>query len=370
MSKVIYVGNYRDGTGWGNVALNNIIAMDKVGIDVIPRCITFSKNHVILPERVLELESKSSQGADIIIQHTLPPLYQADSRFRTIGFYETETTDISDAMWPKFINQLDEAWVPNEQGKNTSLLSGVTANIEVVPHCLDISQYDPNGHKMHIDELEGTFNFFFVGECVERKNIEALLKAFHSEFHPKENVRLVLKTSLPNVSPDEQVSILSEYTNNIKDKLKIRKKYKGDIIVASRLDRGDYTELLRNAHCFVMPSRGEACCVPALECALLEVPVLYAKDNGMEDYVGLDDNSVEASWQPCYGSIDSLDGLHTSKGQWREISVSDLRDKMRKIFNLHLTDPHSYYDLGVEQKKKASQFSHENIGEIIKEKLS
>jgi len=32
--KVLYIGHYRDGTGWGNAAVNNILAMDAAGIDV------------------------------------------------------------------------------------------------------------------------------------------------------------------------------------------------------------------------------------------------------------------------------------------------------------------------------------------------
>ena len=40
-AKVLYIGHYKDGTGWGNAALNNILAMDAVGIDVVPRAITY-----------------------------------------------------------------------------------------------------------------------------------------------------------------------------------------------------------------------------------------------------------------------------------------------------------------------------------------
>ena len=41
--KVLYIGHYRDGTGWGNAALNNILSLDAVGIDVVPRAITYEQ---------------------------------------------------------------------------------------------------------------------------------------------------------------------------------------------------------------------------------------------------------------------------------------------------------------------------------------
>ena len=37
--KVLYIGNYRDGTGWANACINNILALDSVGVDVVPRAI-------------------------------------------------------------------------------------------------------------------------------------------------------------------------------------------------------------------------------------------------------------------------------------------------------------------------------------------
>ena len=33
--KVLYISNYKDGTGWGNAATDYILAMDSVGIDVV-----------------------------------------------------------------------------------------------------------------------------------------------------------------------------------------------------------------------------------------------------------------------------------------------------------------------------------------------
>lgn len=372
MNKVIYVGNYRDGTGWGNAALNNILAMDSVGIDVIPRCISFGGNPVIVPEKILELEQKDSGGAEVCIQHTLPPLYHANKNFKNIALYETESDFIGDAMWNKFINLLDEAWVPNQRGLETSHYSGVKIPVEVVPHCLDITQYNRSDDgKIEIPELDGTFNFLFIGEMVERKNLEALLKAFHSEFHPTENARLVIKTSIPNVPPEHQFDIAAEFTTNVKDRLKIRNNYSGDVIICDRIDRVDYLALIKQCHCFVMPSRGEACCIPALEAGALGVPVLYTSNNGMEDYVdvGSRANSILSTKTPCYNSMDTIPDLHTGMGSWQEISVLRLREEMRKIYRTYNQTRPSYDELCEKQRKKSEEFSYEKVGEIIKEKL-
>ena len=44
--KVLYISNYKDGTGWGNAATDYILAMDSVGIDVVCRSISFNGERV------------------------------------------------------------------------------------------------------------------------------------------------------------------------------------------------------------------------------------------------------------------------------------------------------------------------------------
>ena len=52
--KVLYIGNYNDGTGWGNACLNNILALDRAGVDVVPRAITFNNSDTTVNTRIRE----------------------------------------------------------------------------------------------------------------------------------------------------------------------------------------------------------------------------------------------------------------------------------------------------------------------------
>ena len=54
--KVLYIGCYRDGTGWGQAATDYILAMDTAGIDVVPRPIKLNSNQIKVPDRIIELE--------------------------------------------------------------------------------------------------------------------------------------------------------------------------------------------------------------------------------------------------------------------------------------------------------------------------
>lgn len=81
--KILYIGNYNDGTGWGNAALNNILALDSAGVNVVPRAITFNNSNNTTNQRIKQLEAQSERGCDVCIQHTLPNLYHCNTSIKT-----------------------------------------------------------------------------------------------------------------------------------------------------------------------------------------------------------------------------------------------------------------------------------------------
>ena len=183
--KVLYIGNYKDGTGWGNACIGNILAMDSVGIDVVPRAISFEQEDKDYPDRIKELERKfckksDNLDCDVVVQHTLPHLYCYKAGYKNIGFYATESDSYEPSAWQYHANLMDEIWVPSEQNLEAAKKSGVKVPIKVVPHSLDMSIYtETQGAK--IQEMEHYFTFAFIGEFVERKNLRDLVRAFHAK---------------------------------------------------------------------------------------------------------------------------------------------------------------------------------------------
>ena len=90
--KVLYLGYYRDGTGWAKAAQNYILALDSVGIDVVPRYVKLNDINGQIDERISELETKSDKGCDFVIQHLLPHHMDFNGNFKkNIALYVTET---------------------------------------------------------------------------------------------------------------------------------------------------------------------------------------------------------------------------------------------------------------------------------------
>tara|TARA_R110000824_G_scaffold9932_16_gene44176 strand:+ start:861 stop:1949 length:1089 start_codon:yes stop_codon:yes gene_type:complete len=359
--KVLYIGNYKDGTGWANACIGNILAMDSAGIEVIPRSITFEQEDKDYPQRIKELEIKYSKKSDnydcdIVIQHTLPHLYCYDSNYKNIGFFDTESFDFSMTGWQYSCNMMDEIWVPSEQNANAARMSGVTVPIKIVPHSIDISEYqDTNGAK--IQEMQSSFTFGFVGEFIERKNLKALIRAFHMEFDPREPVDIFIKTSKASLEK------VQEFCTHVKNGLKIRKKYKEEIVVAGMLNKQDYVSVLSQVDCFVMPSRGEAFCIPALEAMALGIPCLYTDGVGMDYCLG---QNVKSKPDPCFGAVETLPDLDTASNTWAEIDVLELSRAMRNWYNAENLKSSIRDDC----METAQKYDHKSVGIKIKELLN
>ena len=199
-----------------------------------------------------------------------------------------------------------------------------------------------------------------MGEFVERKNIEILIRAFHTEFDVDEPVNLFIKTSL------QDLSYVQEYCAKIKNGLKLRQKYKEEIIISGHLKKSEYISVLSQCHSFVMPSRGEAFCIPALEAMAIGIPVIYTENTGMSDFcVGTE---VKSRYVSCFGAMSTIPSLYTANNKWLEVDVDDLRIAMRNAYMM------SNSKEGEQQKKeaidKAKMYSHQNIGQQLKELLN
>jgi glycosyltransferase involved in cell wall biosynthesis len=359
-NKVLYIGNYRDGTGWGNACLNNILAMDNVGINVIPRAVSYEARQIDYPERIKQLEAKSSYGCNICIQHVLPHLLSYNANYKNIGFLAVETSPFKLTGWTESLNLMDEIWVPSLECKGHCRMSGVKVPIYVVPHSLNISEYQTHKSIGGIKEIDNTFNFLFIGEFIERKNVKALIQSFHAEFYPEEPVNLVLKTSKANAS------MVQKYCDGIKARMKLRKSYKKEIVLSGMLEDKMYKSIIKQCHRFVMPSRGEAFCIPALESMACGVPVIWTKNTGIDDFgVG---RSVDSTEQPCFGAIDTVPNLDNYGAYWREIDLRGLQFAMREAYMKWKSKEADV--LSKKAMKEATKMDHTIVGKTIKELLN
>lgn len=363
--KVLYIGHYKDGTGWGNAALNNILALDAAGVDVVPRAITYEARDRDYPERIKQLEERVPfirHDCDVVIQHTLPCNYWYDGNYKCIGITTCETSNFKSTGWQHSCNLMDEIWVSSEITKEQTINSGVTKPVKVAPYSLDLSKYqNPTGEK--INTLENSFTFGFVGEFIERKNIKALIQAFHMAFETFENVNLFIKTS------KKDLQFVQDYFKHVRNGLKIRNNYKEEVVVSGIMPEEDYISVLDQVDCFVIPSRGEACCIPSLEAMALGIPSLYTDGIGVDHLFNDAHQKVKSHRVPCFGAMETFQNLDTARSFWYDISVQDLSEKMRTMFKKlqNKETKKTISDMCIDESK---QYSHPAAGKKMKEILN
>jgi glycosyltransferase involved in cell wall biosynthesis len=362
ISKLLYIGNYRDGTGYSEAAIGYLGALVSAGFDVVARPLKLNNHHYPIPDWVAALEDKSANGCEAAIQHCLPHQMEGCSAYkRNVGLFAWETTSFGDSMWAEHLNLMDEVWVINREQARACLVSGVRRPIKIIPHAVDTAkfqtEYSPIRDLAKL-KTKGDFLFYTVGEFNKRKNLSALLRAFHTEFDNYENVQLVIKTS----GNHQEVR---DYCQSIRMGLKLRRQYKDEIIITDRIDEVSMLRLHSTCDCFVTTSYGEAWSLACMDSVGFGNVPIVPNSTGFSAYV--DDEVgflVETTEEPVYAHTDTFEDLYTSNENWRAPNVREVSRKMRQVYEMR--DTPAYLNKRNKCREGARNFSYEAVGSIMK----
>lgn len=370
--KVLWVGNYQEASGWSQAGRDYILSLDAAGVNVVPRPLLITNSQGEVPERIKQLEQQSSQGCECVIQHTVPHLYDFNSRFKkNIGLYVTETSHFKRTTWASRINLMDEAWVCNYQQVQASKDSGVKIPIKVIPHATSIdrfqTKYETNEYLKR--QLRGNFTFYTIGEFSNRKNLTAILRAFHIEFHRNEPVSLVIKAHKSGMSPQQAYGAIANHCTAIKKGVKAYinpESYKTEIIITDRLTDKQILQLHATCDCFVQVSYGEGWSIPAFDAMAMGKTPIVSDSSGYKAYMT---NScgwmVPTHESPCFGIDDTFADMYTGYESVWAVDVSALRKAMREAYeNRELREQKA-----VNGRNRAYEYSYARIGNIMKEAL-
>lgn len=374
--RILYIGVYRDGTGWSNMAINTMMALIRAGADVVARPVKLNtyKAGDNFPPEILAAEHKSGGRFDVVIQNVLPHMFDYSGRIPlNIGYYCTETSRFDGTNWPAYINTMDMAWVCNSQSLRASRISGVNIPLKVVPIACDIQKYQRKYKELSIrNRLGDDFIFYYIGDFNKRKNIPAIIKAFHLEFDVDEPVSLVIKTNIPgnNNNIKTKENVVSEI-NRIKHEMKIYPSldhYKQEIILVGHYTDEEIMRLHASCDCFVCPSYGEAYSLIAFDAMAMGKTPIVTDHTGFLEYMTMKTGwLVDYTDEPVWGmSKGALPTMFTSREMWGAVSIYDLRTCMREAYkNRDLRQKK-----GIEGRKRAYDFTYEKIGKRMIECLS
>jgi glycosyltransferase involved in cell wall biosynthesis len=359
--KILYLNPF-DGTGYGQAAVHNCRALDSVGVDVVCRRLKYNDSPV--DKRIEKLLAKPARGCDIVIQHFLPRDFVYDGHYsQCIGHFALET-DRLNTSWTDRCNMMDSIWVINKQMENDCKKS-LKVPTKVIPHAADMQRYQQSYPR--ISEIPSTlFTFYFIGELNRRKNLAALLKAFHLEFDLTEPVQLVLKTNKPGLNPQQCLEATQQYCNEIKKGMKLGS-CKEELIITDFLSDTDLLRLHSTCDCFVSPSYGEAWGECSFDAMAMGKTPIYTGWGGFCDYLSEESGYPVAAYaEPAFGMMETLDDLYTSRENWFSVFLFDLRQKMRMAYE-NKKQRERKAEVGI---KRAYDFSYEKVGQLMMEALN
>jgi glycosyltransferase involved in cell wall biosynthesis len=370
---VLYVGPYRQRDSMGLTSRNHLKAISAKYNNLTARPIYFrSHDQFFNDQKILELEYNSYETYDIVIQHTIPGcLFRNKAYKKNIGIISVESHNLNDSQIISNINTMDEIWVSTNYEKNILIKSGVSRTIKIIPPSLDIDLIKTfDDHKLEFHPIvNNMFKFYFIGEYLDRKNIEDLIVSFNLAFSYDEPVCLVLKTGIDTMNPIQSKKVIEEDIQKIKKKLRIGNKYKQEIIITDYLSYKDKIGLHNACDCFISPSYGESFCKSAIEAMILGKTPIFNTNTAMRDY--LDDSCafpVKSHKTPVIVSNGILGkdfDTPSANEYWYKIDIYDLIDKMTEIYKMHKSKDIKLTKKIDQGKLNSNIFSFEETGKKI-----
>ena len=368
-NKVLCIGHFRESSGWSEAAKHTVLAMDYAGIDVVIRSIKLDGEDGIHP-RLQELENRSTQGCDTVIQFVLPHFYEYSSVFKkNIGYFDGEGSDFHKCGWDYRTNLMDEIWVPNRRLKQ---ILSKTKEVRVVHHAHDIVPY---GKRYKPLIKNDSYKFYCIIDFVNRKNLKGLLQAFHSEFNYRENVDMVIKLSKSGLQKDDIQQEFSKVNDEVCRKLnkhKDKRMYNEVFLLTKRLSDDGLHALHSTCDCYVSLSHGEAWNYPLADAVFHGNETIASNIEGHKEYIPLSSGIlINGTDEPAEG-FDSIPNYQTCEDDWFVPSVNEARKAMRQKFNE--SQPTPGFQKLREGKSKGNrelvhQFSYSAVGNKIKELL-
>lgn len=370
--KILYIGHYKEGSGWSKAAIDLILAMDSVGIDVTCRNIKLTSKNAEIPNRVLQLENKPLVGIDVCIQHVLPHHIVGTSKFKkNIACYIGESNTLKYNNWLSNLKLVDEIWLPNQTLISNFIKDGInSASLKYIPYAFDLSRYrNKTTNRVDFGPKNSTFKFYYIADLNERKNIESVIKCFHSEFHRYEPVSLVLKIKKFGINPIELRKHISNICDSIKKTLRIYpsiEDYHKEIIIADEMSEKEIDILHHSCDCLVNTTHGEGWSIPAFDAMCFGKTPICGNEGGPKEFIkDIDCGKLISGVRGiCEHSDPAFPNIFTGRESWFIPDEEEIKSAMRY-----------YYENkdSIDRTKglaSAEEFSYASVGNKIKELLN
>jgi glycosyltransferase involved in cell wall biosynthesis len=344
---IIYKGPFRDAGGYAKMNREIVKSLCSNNINVkIDEITSASKKKELDIDYLFKLTDKINESENndkFSITGALPQFPNSGKFKKNILFtmMETETID------KKFIekcNMFQEVWVPCEWNFKSFKEFGLKRSIKKITLGVDIDLYKPKEREERED-----FIFLSVFGWSLRKGYDILLRAFIRKFKDEDNVKLIIFSRLWGSESFHKKEVITNTIKKICLSEKIEFNPEKIVFIGNGIEEKEMPNLYNHADCFVLPTRGDAWCLPAIEAGACEIPVISTNYGGQTEFLN-EENSFLIKTEgfencSCLGleNISSYYSKDTKIVKLGEESIKDLMEKMDFVYkNYNIAKSKSY----------------------------
>ena len=337
--KLLYIGTYKEPSGWGDAARTDLLALAK-SFDVVARPVVYSGG-VTHPE-IEKLESKSTIGVTQVFQYCLPTEYDMYGRMPHYGYCEIESSDLSYSKWPEFFNRVNMILTPNKDA--TLVKSNSRVKITHLPHAINTIKFKKDYPITKIKEANGTFKFLCIAEAIPRKNLEGLIESYYTTFDPTEPVSLIIKTNRN----------IDKIIEGVQNKVKLYPNkvfYQKIIVVSERINDAQMMGLYKYCDCYINTSMGESWCLPLVNAIGFNKPIVTTVGGGPSDLIENYPNviPVNSVYINCHHG-NGIEWYQNSRDHWFAPNMLNLSKGMRAALTMNIEENSNVLDEYSEEK--------------------
>jgi len=320
-------------SGYSYVARKLLLELYKLGVDVHLIERQMDRMRLDLPKEQLdifkEMWKKESDKSVPYLRYGTPVVWSTiPDHERNMLMFVWEN-DALPPMWKHFIVPYDEYVTVNDfVGDMIKDVIGTAPKpIHIVPHGVDTNIFYPDKPMFKFDDNK--FIFLAVGQWIKRKSFEELLRAYFLEFKGNEDVVLLLKT----YGNDNSFFTMKSIENAIK-RMSFDMGIKNPphvVVIGQMFTEDGMRRLYNSANCFILPSKGEAWCLPYLQSMACGIPVIAQKYGGHLTYLNSNNSFLI---EPETFALSNGEGWYAPvQGlRWAVPSIDNIRKMMRYVY--------------------------------------
>lgn len=320
-----------DNSGYGHAMVEYTMSMAAVGVDVVPRYVKMSNASEEIPPEIEEWSKKDLNNVDAVFQYNLPDQWSYKSGVKNIGGYAYETNGLPNNGWRSHLELMDSIVVlSTHHRENIEKCYGASVGRKTftIPCSLDTDKFNKEYRPLDFNLPRNCVKFYTIGEFTKRKNYVMLISAYITAFTSGDPVVLIIKTN------SDEIKDLIANIKKISRKYINHDRFPKIIIINSRLSEEQICSLHKSCDVFISASRGEACCIPALDALGFGNPVVVPNHTAFRDYMSLSSVmglALEANESPVMGEDIAPMGLYTNNETWYNIDMLKLAKAMKLI---------------------------------------